>query len=82
MPDVGSYLAVALDEAEKSKNGPVKAGVLTTLLLLACVFGATFEWLLTFVRKLGVFARWRIALLHPNVAALRRDTPFLGVFRL
>jgi len=80
-PLEGSYLAVALGEAEDVDKHPVDADLLSALLLLAISFGVTFVWLLTNGRGRGACRSLGIDPRRWFVSALE-DRSFLGVFRL
>jgi len=78
-PLEGSYLSVSAEEKEEGDKGPVKAGLLTAL-LLAFFFGMALGW--RFTDALG-----REASCSSGVAQRLRfvpcqDLPSLGVFRL
>jgi hypothetical protein len=80
-PLEGSYLAVALNEAEDVDKHPMDADLLSALLLLAISFGVTFVWLLTNGRGHGACRSLGIDRRRWFVSALE-DRFFLEVFRL
>jgi uncharacterized membrane protein len=80
-PLEGSYLAVALGEAEEVDKYPVDADLLSALLLLALSFWATVLWLLTNGRGHGACRSLGIDRRRWFLSALG-DRSFLGVFRL
>ena len=77
----GSYPLTPAEEAQQTDSPPVKAYLLT-MLMLACSFGASvLRMLLTNARRQGATCswmgddRWWLAVAH-------EDPSFLGVFRL
>jgi hypothetical protein len=80
-PLEGSYLAVALSEAEEVDKHPVNAELLSALLLLAVSFWATVVWLLINGRVKGTFRSLGIDQRRWSLSALEAR-PLLGVFRL
>jgi uncharacterized membrane protein len=80
-PLEGSYLAVALGEAEEVDKYPVDADLLSALLLLALSFWATVLWLLTNGRGHGSCRSLCIDRRRWVLSALW-DRSFLAVFRL
>src|SRR5215211_7161860 len=80
LPLNGSYLAVPDEEAQDSSRGPVNAGLLTALLLAFC-FGTMSGWLLANDWGQGAFRSSGITG-RPSFVTIRKDRPFLGVFRL
>lgn len=78
-PLAASYLAVSADEVENGDKSPLKAGLLTAL-LLAFFFVGTAGW-----SPASGYAQWVAR--SPGVAPLpsfvpRHNPPSLGVFRL
>jgi hypothetical protein len=73
------YLVVLGEESEDAEKSPLKAELLT-MLLLAVSFGATVGWLLTNAQRQGALRS--LACVHPSLATACEDLPFLGVFRL
>jgi hypothetical protein len=78
-PLEGSYLAVALGEAEDVDKHPVDADLLSALLLLAISFGVTFVWLLTNGRSVGHVAPW-VSIRVGGSSAPSRIDPSWGCF--
>ena len=73
------YLVAPAEEAEDGKKSPLKAELLTMLLLALC-FGLSVGWVLRNAQRQGAFCslggfRWWFA-------TICEDLPFLGVFRL
>ena len=77
----GSYLAVSLEEAEDVDGHPVKADLLTALLLLAVSFGAAVVRLFNNGRGRGAFRSLGIGRFRWFLSVLE-DRSFLSVFRL
>jgi hypothetical protein len=77
----GSYLAASLEEAEDVDGHPVKADLLTALLLLAVSFGAAVVRLLNNGRGRGAFRSLGIGRFRWFLSVLE-DRSFLSVFRL
>jgi hypothetical protein len=75
------YLAVPQEEAAEDADGrPVKADLLSELLLVFC-FGAILGWLLANGRGQRAFRF--VGLDHrPSIVSALEDSSFLGVFRL
>jgi hypothetical protein len=75
----GSYLTAIGEEAKEGDKGPVKAALLTALLVV--FFGTIVGWLLSNDPGPGAFCsssitRW------PSFVTTPEAAPFLGVFRL
>ena len=69
------------EEAQEAYTSPVKAYLLT-MLLLACSFGASvLRMLLTNARRQGAICSW-IGDDRPWLAVAHEEPSFLGVFRL
>jgi hypothetical protein len=79
-PIGASHLSAVPEGAEDPGKGPVKASLLTALLIMA-FFAVAARWLLTCGWRPGVFDSWRFAV-RPHFLTARMDTPFLEVFRL
>jgi hypothetical protein len=75
----GTYVVAPAEEAEGGEKSPLKAELLT-MLLLALSFGATVGWLLRNAQRQGALCS--LAAVHPSFATTCEDLPFLGVFRL
>ena len=74
-----AYLVTPGDEAEDGEKSPLKAELLTMLLLTLC-FGLSVGWLLKNAHRQGALCS--LAVVHPSFATTCEDLPFLGVFRL
>jgi hypothetical protein len=75
----GVYLAVPGEEAKDGDKGPVRASLLTAL-LLSFFFGMAAGWLLANTRASGAFCSSGVTF-HLSYVS-RKDPPSLGVFRL
>src|SRR5215212_8880895 len=75
----GTYLLALGGEAEDGEKSPLKAELLTMLLLTLC-FGLSVGWLLRNAQRQGALCS--LAFVHPSFATTCEDLPFLGVFRL
>src|SRR5215216_6320984 len=75
----GTYLVAPAEEAEDADKDPLKAELLTMLLLTLC-FGLSVGWLLRNAQRQG--ASCALAVVHRSFATTCEDLPFLGVFRL
>jgi hypothetical protein len=75
----GTYLVALGDEAEDGEKSPLKAELLTMLLLTLC-FGLSVGWLLRNTQRQGALCS--LAVVHPSFATACEDLPSLGVFRL
>jgi len=75
----GTYLVAPGEEAEDGEKSPLKAELLTMLLLTLC-FGLSVGWLLRNAQRQGALCS--LAFVHPSFATTCEDLPFLGVFRL
>jgi hypothetical protein len=75
----GTYLVALGEEAEDGEKSPLKAELLTMLLLTLC-FGLSVRWLLRNAQRQGALCS--LAAVHPSLASACEDLPFLGVFRL
>src|SRR5215203_4115537 len=73
------YVIAFGDEAEDGEKSPLKAELLTMLLLTLC-FGLSVGWLLRNTQRQGALCS--LAFVHPSFATTCEDLPFLGVFRL
>src|SRR5215213_6234359 len=73
------YLLAPAEEAEDADKDPLKAELLTMLLLTVC-FGLSVGWLLRNAQRQGALCS--LAVVHPSFATTCEDLPFLGVFRL
>jgi len=78
----GTYYPLAL--ADESDEGPVDAGFLTMLLLLAAsFFGASVGWLHTKAQGQGALCFSSLGVVGEVLGRAREEyLPFLGVFRL
>jgi hypothetical protein len=74
-----TYLVAPAEEAEDGEKSPLKAELLTMLLLALC-FGLSFGWLLRNAQRQGAFCS--LAGVRSSFATICEDLPFLGVFRL
>jgi len=74
-----TYLVALGEEAEDGEKSPLKAELLTMLLLTLC-FGLSVGWLLKNAHRQGALCS--LAVVHPSFATTCEDLPFLGVFRL
>jgi hypothetical protein len=75
----GTYLVALGEEAEDGEKSPLKAELLT-MLLLTLSFGLSVGWLLRNAQRQG--ASSSLAVVHPSFATTREVLPSLGVFRL
>ena len=75
----GTYLVALGEEAEDGEKFPLKAELLTMLLLTLC-FGLSVGWLLRNAQRQGALRS--LAVVRPSFATTCEDLPFLGVFRL
>jgi hypothetical protein len=75
----GTYLIALGEEAEDAEKHPLKAELLTMLLLTLC-FGLSVGWLLRNAQRQGALCS--LAVVDPWFATTCEDLPFLGVFRL
>ena len=75
----GTYLVAPGEEAEDGEESPLKAELLTRLLLTLC-FGLSVGWLLRNAQRQRALCS--LAVVHPSFATTCEDLPFLGVFRL
>jgi hypothetical protein len=75
----GTYLVAPGEEAKDAEKSPLKAELLTMLLLTLC-FGLSVGWLLRNAQRQGALCS--LAFVHPSFATTCEDLPFLGVFRL
>jgi hypothetical protein len=75
----GTYLVALGEEAEDGEKSPLKAELLT-MLLLTLYFGLSVGWLLRNAQRQGALSSF--AVVHPSFATTCEDLPFLGVFRL
>jgi hypothetical protein len=77
----GSYPLMPAEEAQQTDSPPVKAYLLT-MLMLACSFGASvLRMLLTNALRQGAICSW-IGDDRGWLAVAHEDPSFLGVFRL
>src|SRR5215203_3248687 len=75
----GTYLVALGEEAEDGEKSPLKAELLT-MLLLTLYFGLSVGWLLKNAQRRGALCS--LAFVHPSFATTCEDLPSLGVFRL
>ena len=75
----GTYLVALGEEAEDGEKSPLKAELLTMLLLTLC-FGLSVGWLLRNAQRQGALSSF--AVVHPSFATTCEDLPSLGVLRL
>jgi hypothetical protein len=75
----GTYLVALGEEAEDGEKSPLKAELLT-MLLLTLYFGLSVGWLLRNAQRQGALSSF--AVVHPSFATTCEDLPSLGVFRL
>jgi hypothetical protein len=75
----GTYLVALGEEAEDGEKSPLKAELLT-MLLLTLYFGLSVGWLLRNAQRQGALCS--LAVVHPSFATTCEDLPSLGVFRL
>jgi len=75
----GTYLVALGDEAEGGEKSPLKAELLT-MLLLTLYFGLSVGWLLRNAQRQGALCS--LAVVHRSFATTCEDLPSLGVFRL
>jgi hypothetical protein len=75
----GTYLIAPGEEAEDGEKSPLKAELLTMLLLTLC-FGLSVGWLLRNAQRQGALCS--LGFVRPSFATTCEDLPFLGVFRL
>jgi hypothetical protein len=75
----GTYLVALGDEAEDGEKSPLKAELLTMLLLTVC-FGLSVGWLLRNAQRQGALCSSGVV--GSSLASASEDLPFLGVFRL
>jgi hypothetical protein len=75
----GTYLIALGDEAEGGEKSPLKAELLT-MLLLTLYFGLSVGWLLRNAQRQGALCS--LAVVHRSFATTCEDLPSLGVFRL
>jgi hypothetical protein len=75
----GTYLVALGDEAEDGEKHPLKAELLT-MLLLTLYFGLSVGWLLRNAQRQGALSS--LAFVDPSFATMCEDLPSLGVFRL
>jgi hypothetical protein len=75
----GTYLVALGEEAEDGEKSPLKAELLT-MLLLTLYFGLSVGWLLRNAQRQGALSS--LAVVHPSFATTCEDLPSLGVFRL
>jgi hypothetical protein len=77
----GSYPLMPAEEAQQTDRPPVKAYLLT-MLMLACSFGASvLRMLLTNALRQGAICSW-IGDDRPWLTVAHEEPSFLGVFRL
>ena len=67
------------EQAEDGEKSPLKAELLT-MLLLTLYFGLSVGWLLRNAQRQGALCS--LAFVGPSLATACEDLPFLGVFRL
>jgi hypothetical protein len=75
----GTYLVALGEEAEDGEKSPLKAELLTVL-LLTLYFGLSVGWLLRNAQRQGALSSFPVV--HPSFATTCEDLPSLGVFRL
>ena len=75
----GTYLVALGEEAEDGEKSPLKAELLT-MLLLTLYFGLSVGWLLRNAQRQGALCS--LAVVHRSFATTCEDLPSLGVFRL
>ena len=75
----GTYLVALGEEAEDGEKSPLKAELLTMLLLTLC-FGLSVGWLLKNAQRRGALCS--LAVVHRSFATTCEDLPSLGVFLL
>ena len=75
----GTYLVALGDEAEDGEKSPLKAELLT-MLLLTLYFGLSVGWLLRNTQRQGALCS--LAVVSASFATACEDLPSLGVFRL
>jgi len=75
----GTYLVAPGEEAEDGEKSPLKAELMT-MLLLTLYFGLSVGWLLRNAQRQGPLCS--SAVVHPSLATTCEDLPSLGVFRL
>src|SRR5215217_7956288 len=78
----GNYPFTSAVEVEKADDSPVKAGLLTMLLLVVSFFEATAGWLLTNAQGQGALCFSLGVVGEESSSAREPSLPFLGVFRL
>ena len=74
-----TYLVAPAEETEDADKSPLKAELLTMLLLALC-FGLSVGWLLRNAQRQAAFCS--LAGVRSSFATICEDLPFLGVFRL
>jgi hypothetical protein len=75
----GTYLVALGEEAEDGEKSPLKAELLT-MLLLTLYFGLSVGWLLRNAQRQRALSS--LAVVHPSFATTCEDLSSLGVFRL
>ena len=75
----GTYLLAPAEEAEDADKDPLKAELLTMLLLTVC-FGLSVGWLLRNAQRQEALCSSGVV--GSSLAGACEDLPFLGVFRL
>jgi hypothetical protein len=78
-PLEGTYVVGPGEEAEDGEKSPLKAVLLTMLLLTLC-FGLSVGWLLRNAQRQGALSS--LAFVHRSFATTCEDLPSLGVLRL
>src|SRR5215217_6237504 len=82
LPD-RSFPLTAVEELQETDKGPVKASLLTMLLLAITSFGASLLWLLTTnARRRGAMCSWGIEEDRLWLAVAHEGPSFLGVFQV
>ena len=74
-----TYLVAPAEEAEDGEKSPLKAELLTMLLLALC-FGLSVGWVLRNAQRQGALCS--LGGFGSSFADICEDLPFLGVFRL
>jgi hypothetical protein len=75
----GTYFVAPGEETEDAEKHPLKAELLT-MLVLALSFGLSVGWVLRSAQRLKALCS--LAFIDPLFASVCEDLPFLGVFRL
>lgn len=75
----GIYLVAPGEETEEAQKQPLKAELLTMLVLALC-FGLSVGWVLRSAQRQGALCS--LAFVDPLFGTVCEDLPFLGVFRL